>query len=434
MSRMAIGVFRSSEAEGLLDDLLTSGVLARDISVLAPESEAISPKGAAPGGATFANLPAHIQGLRHFEMRGFGGAMAKGPIVEAAERSGSIEGDAVIRVLLGEGVPERHARAYVDGMKEGGAIVAARVDDAMLPRTLELMQRHAGPAAAGKIAMKEERLKEERLKEERLKEERLTESRIEQESERRASAQSSTELRGGAATEFEKGRSILESHNGSPVQRGEMKDEARVQIVEEEIAVGKRKVDRGGVRLTRQVTSKLVEQDINLREEHISVERLPSDKTIDPMEPGVFEEKTIELHETGEEPVVAKRARIVGEVVLHRDTDERTEHIRETVRRSDVLVEPVAGERKSELSGYESERATFREHYESTYGSGGGSFEHYDPAYRFGYRLRGEGKQGHEWSSLEPRARSAWEQEHPNTWDRFKAAIRHAWERTSGKQ
>jgi stress response protein YsnF len=45
------------------------------------------------------------------------------------------------------------------------------------------------------------------------------------------------------------------------------------------------------------------------------------------------------LHETAEEAVVAKRARVVEEVVISKHGSDRTETVRDTVRKTDVHVE-----------------------------------------------------------------------------------------------
>ena len=61
---------------------------------------------------------------------------------------------------------------------------------------------------------------------------------------------------------------------------------------------------------------------------------------INPAAPGApaFEERVVEVRETAEEPVVAKKAQVVEEVVIGREATERTETVRDTVRREDVEV------------------------------------------------------------------------------------------------
>ena len=49
-----------------------------------------------------------------------------------------------------------------------------------------------------------------------------------------------------------------------------------VQVVEEELSVGKRKVATGGVRVTTSVSEQPVEQTVTLREEKVETERKPA--------------------------------------------------------------------------------------------------------------------------------------------------------------
>ena len=58
---------------------------------------------------------------------------------------------------------------------------------------------------------------------------------------------------------------------------------------------------------------------------------------------GAFEERVVEVHETEEVPVVGKTARVVEEVAIRRETTERTETVKDTVRREEVEVDK-AGE------------------------------------------------------------------------------------------
>jgi stress response protein YsnF len=57
-----------------------------------------------------------------------------------------------------------------------------------------------------------------------------------------------------------------------------------------------------------------------------------------------FSEGTIELTETAEEAVVAKQARVVEEVTIGKEVTERTETVRDKVRRTEVDVEEIPGE------------------------------------------------------------------------------------------
>ena len=56
-----------------------------------------------------------------------------------------------------------------------------------------------------------------------------------------------------------------------------------------------------------------------------------------------FTDKTIEMTETHEEPVISKTARVTEEVSLHKEVTDRVETVRDTVRRDEVEVEQVPG-------------------------------------------------------------------------------------------
>ena len=115
-----------------------------------------------------------------------------------------------------------------------------------------------------------------------------------------------------------------------------------IQLAEERLAVGKRVVNRGGTRIRRFVVETPVEQSVTLHDEKITLERRPvTDGRA--MEPGEFGEKTIEMTESGEEAVVSKTARVYEEVGLRKDATDRTETIRDTVRKEEVDVEQIPG-------------------------------------------------------------------------------------------
>lgn len=196
--------------------------------------------------------------------------------------------------------------------------------------------------------------------------------------------------------------------------------EARIPVAEERMKVGKREVARGGVRIHRTVTEQPVEEEVRLREEHVRVERQPTDR---PVEPGdrAFEERTVEAAETGEEPVVEKEARIVEEVRIGKDVEERTEEVRGTVRREDVEVERIG---EDEL----------RRDYETYFAQRGYPYEHYRRSFEYGDRLALEGRyMGRDWAVIEPEIRSTYESQHPGRWEQDREAIRRGYERRRGR-
>ncbi len=109
-------------------------------------------------------------------------------------------------------------------------------------------------------------------------------------------------------------------------------------MMEEQLRVGKRETGRGNVRVRSYVVERPVEEQVRLREERVTVERRPVDRPVEPGE-AAFQERTIEVTETREEPVVDKTARVTGEVVVGKDVKERTETVGDTVRKTEVEVD-----------------------------------------------------------------------------------------------
>jgi uncharacterized protein (TIGR02271 family) len=114
----------------------------------------------------------------------------------------------------------------------------------------------------------------------------------------------------------------------------------RFNVVKEELEVGKREVQTGGVRVYSRLTETPVNESVNLREEHAKIERRAVDR---PATAADLKDGFVEIRETAEQPVVAKTARIVEEVVVGKESSERTETIQETVRGTEVEIERVEG-------------------------------------------------------------------------------------------
>jgi uncharacterized protein (TIGR02271 family) len=181
-----------------------------------------------------------------------------------------------------------------------------------------------------------------------------------------------------------------------------------VPVVEEELKVGKRQVQSGGVRIHTRVTERPVEQQVQLREEHVSVERRPADRPINPGDEA-FRERIVQATATSEEAVVGKTARVVEEVVVNKDVEQKTQTVRDTVRRTDVEVErPAAGAQRGQTSG----QGQFApDQFVSQLSQ--------DPRFR-----------GRDWDSLEPEARRSFEERYPGSaWEQFKEVIHRGYDK-----
>ena len=234
--------------------------------------------------------------------------------------------------------------------------------------------------------------------------------------------------------------------NYRPTTRsGEVTGEQVIPVVEEEIAVGKREVETGGARVNVDVEEKPVEEQVTLREENVRVERRPVDRELTDADATAFKEGTFEVRERAEQAVVDKRARVVEEVVIGKDVQERTETIRDTVRRTNVDVEELPGSAttsaatssaatSSSVRRFEDYNNDFRSNYSSKYANSGYSYEQYTPAYRYGYNLATDKRYGNSnWNEVEKVAHRDWENTNKGTWEDFKDSIRYAWEKVRGR-
>jgi uncharacterized protein (TIGR02271 family) len=115
-----------------------------------------------------------------------------------------------------------------------------------------------------------------------------------------------------------------------------------LRLAEEQLEVGKRLVQEGTTRIRRFIVETPVEKQITLHEEHVRViRRAISDphyvQNID------WTDKTIEISETAEQPVVTKSAHIAEEVVIQKEGTDQVKTLRDTVRHQQVDVERLPG-------------------------------------------------------------------------------------------
>lgn len=111
-----------------------------------------------------------------------------------------------------------------------------------------------------------------------------------------------------------------------------------IPVIRENLEVGKREVERGGIRLRSRIVETPVEETVNLREETVNVERTPVDR---PASGADFREGEVEMREQAEVPVVNKEARVVEEIKVNKEVTEREETIRDTVRETEVDVDKL---------------------------------------------------------------------------------------------
>ena len=416
-----VGLFDNfSEAEAVVRDLERAGYDRSDISLVANESSRGSARtttttrsgdgGAAEGAGTGAviggvtgGVAGLIASLAGLAIPGIGPVLAAGPLVAALTGAGvgAVAGG-LIGALTSAGVPEEHARYYEEGVRRGGTLVTVAASDSDADEVMDIMNRH-NPVDI------EERASQWR------------ETGTAATAGRPATASSATT---GAAA------AMTTRAAATPAQSRNVEGQEAIPVVEEELRVGKREVERGGIRVYSRMQERPVEEQVSLREEHVKVERRSVDR---PATAGdfdqAFKEGTIEVTERVEQPVVQKQARVVEEVVVGKEATERTETVRDTVRHTDVKVEQVGAEA---ASGFEAFETDYRSNFQQSFPGGEYTYDQVKPVYRYGHSLASEHR-GADWNTVETDARRRWEERNPGTWDKFKDAARFAWDKARDK-
>jgi uncharacterized protein (TIGR02271 family) len=308
----------------------------------------------------------------------------------------------LIGALVDAGLPEDRAHTYAEGVRRGGTLVTVTTPDEMTAQAVDILNRH-NPVDV-------ERRSEEW----------------------RQAGWTGASMAGTSSqpmTETPGMRSDMAS-TSTRETRMQGEEEVTMPVVEEELRIGKREVQTGGVRAETTISEQPVEETVNVREEHVEVERRPVDRPVSDEDMSAFKEGVVEFDETSEEVVVDKHARVVEEVTIRKEVEEHPETVRDTVMRQDVEVE------RMDPRDFEEYEPFFRNHYESAYSTSGYTYDDYMPAYQYGYTLGNtERYRGRNWNEIETDARRDWEARNPdNAWENFKDAIRHGWERVTGQR
>ncbi|HEX8708940.1 MAG TPA: YsnF/AvaK domain-containing protein [Pyrinomonadaceae bacterium] len=353
MPKTVIGLFDNyAEAQSVVQELLGEGFQQNAISVMAKERgpqpqekvvvEYVEEEGheqvhdmakGAGAGAAIGGLAGLLIGLASLAIPGVGPVLAAGPLAAFIAGAGiGAAAGGLISGLTRLGVPEHEADFYAEGVRRGGTLVSVDADDARAERAVAIMKRHGAVEIDKRAAQ--------------WRQDGWT-----------GFDESATHAAFDAYTQGAAGRpaagsdaDVTAEHRRIPASPGGQ-GEVAVPVVEEKLEVGKREVERGGVRVQSRVTETPVEEQVQLREERVHVERRPVDYTFHGTEMEAFQESMVEIREAYEELIVNKKARVVEEVVVGKDVEQHTETVRETLRRTDVDIQPIEPEAARGASG-----------------------------------------------------------------------------------
>lgn len=302
--KTVVGSFDNyGEAQAVVDELTTQGFNRDDISIVARDQESGRQQGAADtdtsgagsgaakgavAGGAIGGAAGLAAGLASLAIPGIGPIIAAGPIASALAGAGvgAVAGG-IIGALTNLGVHEEDAHYYAESVRRGGALVLVRAEDTRAQLAADIMQRHNAVDV-------DERSQQWRQ----------------------------------------------EGWQGFDEQAGPYSGrDTVIPVVEEELQVGKRQVERGRARVYSHTVEEPVEQQVKLREEELRVQRRPADRPATERDIAAAKDSELEFRETAEEPVVKKDARVVGEVEVSKQAKERTENVRDRVRRTEVDVD-----------------------------------------------------------------------------------------------
>ncbi len=207
--------------------------------------------------------------------------------------------------------PDEDRSSYAEGLRRGGYLVTVTTDESRYDRVVDILDDE------GTIDMDE------------------------RESAWRSEGWSATA--GGGMTGTQTGMTGgTSSGTAGTHMAGAGREEEVIPVVEEQLHVGKREVEAGRVRVRSYVVETPAEETVRLRREHVELQRRPVDRPVTAGD-DAFRERTLEVRETSERPVVSKEAHIREEVVVSKGSETHEEKVSDTVRRTEVEVEDDRG-------------------------------------------------------------------------------------------
>jgi len=323
MAKSIVGIFdQRSDAERAVRDLMDNGFRREDISLIAgntsgepspsttTSSEGMSSTAAGAGtGAFVGGLGGLLVGLGVLAIPGVGPVIAAGPL--AATLLGAGVGAAaggLIGSLMDVGVPEEEAGYYAEGIRRGSTLVSVSTnDETMIDRAVNIFERHN--------AIDIDRRVEEWRKSGWTGYDPNAKMLNKEVPVQQAAPPKPTKpvpVSPSASTTAQPARTA----QASTTTRQTSENATAIPVVEEQLQVGKRAVPGGAVRVYSHMTEKPVQEQVQLRDEQVKVERRPVNRAASEADLNAFKEEVVEVHENREEAVVAKQARVVEEVVV----------------------------------------------------------------------------------------------------------------------
>lgn len=222
--------------------------------------------------------------------------------------------------LFGDTVDEEQAEVYEDALRTGGVVLTLRADEEQLPRALSIIDAHD----SGNMQQ-------------------YGEPGLRNDTDIQSSA-------GVPTDELYTGE--VQPTGVTPVRAsltGDETEEEVLRLAEERLEVGKRLVSEGSTRVRRYTVTDDVSKEVSLHEQHADIFRRPLTQHASPDDVD-WSEKTVEVAETHELPVINKTVQVKEEVVVRTDQSERVETVNDSVRRQEVDIDHAGAVKEGEES------------------------------------------------------------------------------------
>ncbi len=215
---------------------------------------------------------------------------------EGTGSTGDSVGGKIKQFFQGLSGHDEHTHAsYSQGVSNGGALVAVNAAEGEVDRAADLLQQHGASDIEGGIGY--------------------------------GSSSRDSLATTGASTGTDRR------------EAGTVTGEQVIPVVQEDLVVGKRQVERGGVRVYSRVVSENVSENVSLHDERVVLDRQAVNRAA--TEADFVDAGPIEVRAMGEEAVVGKSSRVVEEVLVGKTASDRLETVEDSVRHTEVDVEPV---------------------------------------------------------------------------------------------
>ncbi len=293
----AVRVVHALEAAGVLHDDISmmSGDKDRTIGTnVAGDTAADTAKATGAGtGATLGTVlgggAGLLAGLGSLALPGVGPVVAAGWLIATLSGAGvGAAAGSLLGSLTGAGVEEADAKGYAEHVGRGGTLVTVRASDQDAAQVEYILEHGEARAATATVAP-------------------------------------AVGMAAPAA---------------APMVTG---PNDTIQVVKEDLVVGKRAVEGGAVRVTSHVVETPVEKRVALHEERVVVERRPINRPLTGVAADAFRNRTVSATAMSEQVVVGKEARVVEEIGLRKEAADHVETVRDTVRETKVDIEQVPG-------------------------------------------------------------------------------------------